>query len=338
MSASKKTSTTCYLHSLGIHVPERVLTNEDLSRIVDTNDEWITTRTGIKNRYILAEGENASDIGTYAAQKALDEAGLAATDVTHVLVATCTPEFMCPSTASIISKNLGCNIVMALDFNAACSGFLYGLSLCESILTTHQDAVVLLVCVEALTRRLNWEDRGSCVLFGDGAGAMVLRATPEKALAKVSNIICHTDGKLWDLITIGGGTRTTYKTGDSIEEEYFLHMQGREVFKHAVRNLVSVAHEVLDQSGLSFDDIDLYVPHQANIRIIEAVGSRLSLPEEKVFANVHKYGNTSSASVPLALHDAREQKRIVSGKKLMVASVGAGFTWGAGILDFTAGK
>ncbi len=331
--------TTCHVHGLGIHVPERILTNEDVSRIVDTNDEWITTRTGIKQRHMLAEGENASDIGMLAAQKALLEAGLEAKDVTHVFVATCSPEYLCPSTASLVANKLGCGTVMALDFNAACSGFLYGLSLSQAMLQMHPDATVLLVCVEALTRRVNWQDRTTCVLFGDGASALILRnsatkAHGEKALAAVSNVICHTDGKLWDLITIGGGTANIYKTGDTITEEFFLQMQGREVFKHAVRSLVSVAHEVLEQSGLTMDDIDLYVPHQANLRIIEAVGSRLKLSEEKVFANVHKYGNTSSASVPLALQDAREQGCIGAGKKVMVASVGAGFTWGCGILDF----
>ncbi len=331
---STQKNTTCYIHGFGIHVPERILTNEELSTIVDTSDEWITSRTGIKNRHILAEGENGSDLGVKATQNALAEAGLNASDITHILVATCTPDYMCPSTSSILAKNLGCKTVMAFDFNAACSGFLYGLSLCESILTTHQDAVVLLVCVEALTRRINFADRSTCVLFGDGAGAMVMRANKDNALAKVHSVMCHTDGNLWDLITIGGGTRQTYAINDSIQDEFFLHMQGREVFKHAVRNLVSVAHEVLAYSGLSLEDIDLYVPHQANLRIIEAVGSRLHLAEEKIFANVHKYGNTSSASVPLALFDARAQNRIAKQSKVMVASVGAGFTWGAGIIDF----
>ncbi len=331
--------TTCHIHGLGTHVPDRILTNEDLSRIVDTNDEWITTRTGIKQRHMLAEGENASDIGTKAAQKALAESGLKAEDITHVLVATCSPEYTCPSTASLVAHKLGCGTVMALDFNAACSGFLYGLSLGDALLKAHPDAVILLVCVEALTRKLNWQDRTSCVLFGDGAGALVLRsgdtkANGQKAVASVSNIICHTDGKLWDLITIGGGSANTYKVGDAITEEFFLTMQGRDVFKHAVRNLVSVAHEVLEQSGLTLDNIDLYVPHQANLRIIEAVSSRLGLGEDKVFANVQKYGNTSSASVPLALQDAREQGCLKEGQKAMIASVGAGFTWGCAIVDF----
>ncbi len=331
--------TTCYIHGLGTHVPERILTNDELCRIVDTTDEWITTRTGIQQRHMLAEGETASDIGAQACAKALAEAGITAQDVTHVLVATCSPEYMCPSTASLVAHKLNCGTVMALDFNAACSGFLYGLAMSEALLQTTPDATILLVCVEALTRRVNWEDRTTCVLFGDGASALVLRNSNtknngQKALASVSNVICHTDGKLWDLITIGGGTANIYKTGDTITEEFFLQMQGRDVFKHAVRNLVAVAHEVLEKSGLSFDDIDLYVPHQANLRIIEAVGSRLNLPEEKVFANVHKFGNTSSASVPLALEDARQEGRITENTRVMVASVGAGFTWGCGILDF----
>ncbi len=331
--------TTCHIHGFGTHVPERILTNEDLSRIVDTNDEWITTRTGIKQRHVLASGENASDIGVKAAQKALAEAGLTPDQVTHVIVATCSPEYTCPSTASLVAHKLGCGTVMAFDFNAACSGFLYGLSLSDALLKATPDAVILLVCVEALTRKMNWQDRTTCVLFGDGAGALLLR-TPtnkdngEKALASVSNVICHTDGKLWDLITIGAGSACECKVGDTIGEDFFLQMQGRDVFKHAVRNLVAVAHEVLEQSGLTFDDIDLYVPHQANLRIIEAVGSRLGLGEEKVFANVQKYGNTSSASVPLALQDAREQGFLTEGKKAMVASVGAGFTWGCAIIDF----
>ncbi len=325
----------CYIHGLGTYVPEQILTNQDLMCKVDTNDEWITTRTGIKQRHVLAAGEQATDIALKASKKALAEAGLQAADVTHILLATCTPEFLCPSTASLLAHKLGCGTVMALDFNAACSGFLYGLSLSQSFLSTQPDAVVLLVCVEALTRKMNWNDRTTCVLFGDGAGVLVLRATPQKALASVSNVICHTDGKLWDLITIGGGTHLEYKCGDSIGEEFFLQMQGREVFKHAVRNLVAVAREVLEQSQRTLEDVDLYVPHQANLRIIEAVGSRLQLPEEKVFANVQKYGNTSSASVPLALQDAREQGKIGQGTKTMVASVGAGFTWGGGLIDFS---
>ncbi len=331
--------TTCYIHGLGTHVPERILTNEDVSRIVDTNDEWITTRTGIKQRHMLEEGENASDLGLKAAQKALAEAGLEVKDITHILVATCTPEYTCPSTASLVAHKLGCGTVMALDFNAACSGFLYGLSISDALLKAQEDAVILLVCVEALTRKVNWQDRTSCVLFGDGAGALVLRShvqknNGEKALASVSDIICHTDGALWELITIGGGSAWDCKMGDPVAEDFFLQMQGRDVFKHAVRNLVSVAHEVLEQSGFTMDDIDLYVPHQANLRIIEAVGSRLNLSEEQVFANVHKFGNTSSASVPLALQDAREQGLLNHGKKAMVASVGAGFTWGCALVHF----
>ncbi len=323
---------SCYVHSLGTHVPERILTNIELSRMVDTNDEWITSRTGIKQRHILAQGENASDIAAIAAQKALEEANLTADKVTHVIVATCTAEYFCPSTANLIAQKINCNNVMAFDFNAACSGFLYGLSLCESILCNHSEAIILFVCVEALTRRLNWEDRTTCVLFGDGAGALILSANEKNAFAKVSDVICHADSKLWDLITIGGGTQHEYKMHDSIEDDFFLHMQGREVFKQAVRNLVAVAHEVLEKGKSNLNELDLYVPHQANLRIIEAVGARLGLSQDKVFHNVHKYGNTSSASVPLALQDAKEQGLLQKGKTLMVSSVGAGFTWGGGLM------
>ena len=326
--------TTCYIHGLGTCVPQNIVTNDDLSAFIDTSSEWISTRTGIQQRHILTSDESPSDLALEAAKKALTEANLLGKDISHVFVATCSPEYLCPSTASLIANSLDCGSVMALDFNAACSGFLYGLALSEAILQASPNANILLVCVEALSRRLNWEDRTSCVLFGDGSGAIVLKGQEENALAKVSNIICHTDAKLWNLIKIGGGSAKSYKIGESITEDFFLSMQGREVFKHAVRSLVSVAHEVLEKSGLSIEDIDLYIPHQANLRIIESVGFRLKLPEAKVFSNVHKYGNTSSASVPLALQDARGQGLLNNGQKTMIASVGAGFTWGCGIVDF----
>ncbi len=197
---------TCHIHGLGTAVPARILTNDELSRVVDTNDEWIVTRTGIKERRVLEEGQCSSDLGCEAAKKALAEAGLTPADVTHLFVGTCTPEYMCPSTASIVAQKLGCGMLMALDFNAACSGFLYGLSLAEAMLNTHKEAVILFVCAEALTRRVNWQDRSTCVLFGDGATATVLRATSEGAIGSVNAIACHTNANLWNLITVGGGT------------------------------------------------------------------------------------------------------------------------------------
>ena len=330
-------NTTCHIHGLGTYVPQRLITNEDLSRLVDTNDEWITTRTGIKQRHMLAEGENASDAGVVAARQALQEAGLAPTDVTHVLVATCTPDHLCPSTACVLAGKLGCGPAMALDFNAACSGFIYGLEMARMVLTAHADAVVLLVSTEALTRRINWQDRSTCVLFGDGAGAMVLRGKPAASApttGRLLDVICRSDGTLNELIHIGGGTSVVYEHGQAVDDEFYVSMQGREVFKHAVRHMASVCHEILQRNGKTIDDVALLVPHQANMRIIEAVGSRMEIPVERVFVNVASYGNTSSASVPLALNDARAQQRIPAGGCVLATSFGGGLTWGAALLQF----
>ena len=326
---------TCIIHGIGTYVPSRMLTNDDLSRIVDTNDEWITTRTGIKKRHVLADDENASDAGLHAAQQALADAGLDAKSVTHVLVATCTPDYLCPSVACILAGKLGCNPVMALDFNAACSGFIYGLDMARSIIAANPDATILLISSEALTRRVNWQDRSTCVLFGDGAGAIVLRGGQHGAgMGQIKDTTCLSDGTLWELITIGGGTKKRYELEEPVGEDFFLHMQGREVFKHAVRNMASICQTVLTRNNMTINDVDLLVPHQANVRIIEAVGSRLDMPAERVFINVHEYGNTSSASVVLALADARAQGRLKPGSQVLAASFGAGLTWGAVLLQF----
>lgn len=327
-------NTLCHIHGFGIYVPTHVITNEYLSRMVDTSDEWIVSRTGIKERRMLAQEECASDAGKIAAERALYEAGLSPEDVTHLLVATCTPDMLCPSTACILAGKLGCGHIMTMDFNAACSGFVYGLALAHSLVTSQKDATVLLVSAEALTRRTNWQDRSTCVLFGDGAGAVVLRSRSEGAVGRIVDVLCHSDGTLHELITIGGGTKYRYSPEDTLKEDFFLQMQGREVFKHAVRNMTAVCHEILDKNAYSIADIDLLVPHQANMRIIEAVGTRLAIDGAKVFANVASYGNTSSASVPLALHDAREQKRITAGSRVLASCFGAGLTWGAALLEF----
>ncbi len=327
-------NTFCHIHGLGVYVPAHVITNEYLSRTVDTNDEWIVSRTGIKERRMLAQEECASDAGKMAAEQALREAGLTAKDVTHLLVATCTPDMLCPSTACILAGKLGCDHIMTMDFNAACSGFVYGLALARSLVASQEDATVLLVSAEALTRRTNWTDRSTCVLFGDGAGAVVVRSRSQGAIGRIVDVVCHSDGTLNELITIGGGTKKSYIAGEVITEDFFLQMQGREVFKHAVRNMTAVCHEILDKNAYAVQDIDLLVPHQANMRIIEAVGARLHIETEKVFANVASYGNTSSASVPLALYSAREQKRIVAGSRVLASCFGAGLTWGAALLEF----
>lgn len=325
---------TSSIFGFGAYVPEHTLTNADLTRTVDTTDEWITTRTGIKQRHKLADGENVSDAALHAAQAALADAGITAADVTHVLVATCTPEAMCPAVACITAGKLGCKPVMAVDVNAACSGFLYGLELARGLIAATPHATVLLICAEALTRRLNWNDRSTCVLFGDGAGAVVMRRTAEGAIARMMDVISMSDGTLHNLITIGGGTAKRYELGDPIEEEFYLQMQGRDVFKHAVRSMAAVCQDILQRNGLTIDDVRLLVPHQANMRIIEAVGSRLDIPSERVFVNVASYGNTSSASVPLAIADALAQQRLNKGDLVLATSFGAGLTWSAALLQF----
>lgn len=324
----------CNLLSLSSHVPSQVLTNDDLAKIVDTSDEWITTRTGIKERRRVAPMENASDLGYKAAVKALAESGLSVRDLTHIITATGTPDTLCPSVSCIIAGRLEAGHVMAFDFSAACSGYLYGLSICRSILCQNPEAKILFICAEALTRRSDWSDRSTCVLFGDGAGACVLSAGEEAPVAQLEDCICKSDGSLSHLITVGGGTACQYKMGDPVDSNFFIHMQGREVYRHAVRQMAAICEEILEKNGLTIADVDLLVPHQANLRIIEAVGSRLDIATEKVFTNVARYGNTSSASVPLALAEARETGRIQPGMRVLMTAFGGGLTFGATLLRF----
>ncbi len=324
----------CHLLALSAYVPDAVLTNEDLTKVVDTNEEWIVTRTGIKQRHKLADDENASDLGLKASRKALAEAGIEASELTHVITATCTPDVLSPSVACIIAGQLGTGPVMAFDFGAACSGFIYGLSLCRSLLAHQPDAKILFVCTEALTRRVNWSDRSTCVLFGDAATACIVTGSSGNVLAGLEDVVCQSDGTQRDLIVVGGGTSSRYAKGDSIGDDFFITMQGRETYKHAVRNMVHICEEVLTRNGLSTKDVNLLVPHQANMRIIEAVGSRLDMSGDRVFVNVDKYGNTSSASIPLAISEARAAGRIKPGDRLLVTAFGAGLTWGAALLRF----
>lgn len=325
---------TCHLHALSAHVPDTVLTNDDLSKLVDTNDQWIVSRTGIGQRRKLADTQNASDLGLIAARQALDEAGLAPGELTHVIVATCTPDKLSLSVACILAGKLGAGNVMAFDFGAACSGFLYGLSICRGMLAQSPEAKILFVCTEALTRRTNWSDRSTCVLFGDGATACVLSSADGDRLAGLEDVVCRSDGKQCDLIVVGGGTSCRYTPGDTVDEHFFIQMQGRETYKHAVRQMVRICEEILERNNLTTGDVDLFVPHQANMRIIEAVGSRLKMDAQQVFTNVEKYGNTSSASIPLALVEARAAGRIKAGSRVLMTAFGAGLTWGAALLRF----
>lgn len=325
----------CYVHGLGACAPQRILSNEELCSMVDTSDEWITTRTGIKRRHILAEGENISDLGVCAAREALAEAGLAPGDVTHFLFGTCTPDMLCPSSACTAGAKLGIGRIPAYDFNAACMGFLYGLYQCRMLLALEPDARILLVCADAVSRRTNWEDRSTCVLFGDGAGAVVVSARKEGAVARLEDVLCISDSALWNLITIGGGSAVNYAPGAPIGEDFFLAMQGREVFKHAVRGMTQTCRDILARNGRGTADVDLFVPHQANMRIIEAVGARLEISGQRVFMNVADYGNTSAASVPLALWDARRQGRMPGRTRVLIAAFGGGLTCGAALWSTT---
>ena len=333
--------TAIHIQGLGTYVPTKRITNVDLMSLVDTNDEWIVSRTGIKARHMLADDENGSDAGTEAALKALEDAGIAAEDITHVLTATCTPDYLCPSTACIISGKIGSHGAMAFDLNAACTGFVYGLDVANSILAGKPGAKVLLVGSEAFTRRLNWEDRTTCILFGDGAAAAVLTngdaGTPKRCLPsapRLRDVRCGAGGRQYPLLTVGGGTNRNYKPGDPVQDDFYLQMQGREVFKQAVRSLSAVCSELLEDNGLTLEDIDLFIPHQANLRIIEAVGDRLKLGSEKIFVNLDEYGNTSAASIPLGIGDACAQGRIRPGSRVLLSAFGGGFTWGAALLEF----
>lgn len=324
------------LRGFGAYAPERILTNADIESMVETTDEWITTRTGIRQRHVVAPGQTTSDLAVEAARAALADAALDTADITHVLVATCTPDASCPNTACIVARKLGMTGVMALDCNAACSGFLYGLELAQGIVAARPASRVLLVAAEALSLRCNWKDRTTCVLFGDGAGATVVTADVDttQGTAVLEDSIVTSDGSLGDLLTIGGGTANPYAIGDSVGEEYFVRMQGRDVFKHAVRSMTQVCNDLLARNGFTTEDVDLVIPHQANLRIIEAVGDRLGFASEKVFVNVHDFGNTSAASIPLALADARAQGRIRPGMRVLLTTFGGGFTWGAALLRF----
>lgn len=324
----------CQIKAIGAFLPQETLTNADLAKFVDTSDNWIVERTGIRERRRIDPGDNASDLGLRASLLALDQINMSPASLTHVIVATCTPDYLTPSTACIIAGALDAGPVMAFDISAACTGFIYGLSVCSSLLAADARARILFVCAEAMTRRLNWHDRSTCVLFGDGAVAVVMDNEINNSICAVGDMICKSDGLKKDLIVIGGGAAWQTEAGGIVPEDVFLSMQGRDTYRHAVREMANVCQEILRQNNLSIDDISLLVPHQANMRIIEAAGARLGIPQAKVFANVASYGNTSAASIPLAIAEARAAGRIKPGDIILITAFGAGLTWGAGLLRF----
>lgn len=332
-----------FIKGLGYYVPERILNNFELSSMVDTSDEWIRTRTGIQERHLAAPGQTCSDFVTLAAREALEASGTRPEEITHIINATASGDAYFPSTASKAQFKLGIPHCMPFDISAACSGFIYGMKIAQGILATEPEAKILLTAAEILSNRVNWQDRGTCVLFGDGAGAAVLMNDPTPpatgkdlmANAVIEGVLCDADGSLHELLYCNGGCSDhPYRLGDVVGPEHFVKMEGREVFKHAVRNMAAVCKALMDKLGNTIDDFDVIIPHQANLRIIQAVGNRLGAPEEKVFVNVHKYGNTSAASIPLALGEAVREGVIKPGMRVLFATFGAGFTWGAASVKF----
>lgn len=320
---------------LGKYVPDRILTNDDLSRMVDTSDDWIFSRTGIRERRIAADHEAASDLALPAAREALRTAGLSAEDLDLILVATCTGDTnTCPATASFVQEGLGAKRAAAFDVAAVCSGFVYALDVAAQYIATHRYNNVLVVGTEVMSRVLDWSDRNTCVLFGDGAGAVIVQPAPTDNEGILASIL-GTDGSGACLLNIpAGGSRLPLTPAVMEQKGQYLMMKGREVYRFAVEIMGQAAQEAVEAAGLTPGDVDLFIPHQANIRIIEASAKRLGLPMEKVFVNVDKYGNTSAASVPLALCEAWQAGRIRPGSIVVTVGFGAGLTWGANVIKW----
>jgi 3-oxoacyl-[acyl-carrier-protein] synthase III len=313
----------------GSALPRRIVTNAELAERVETSDEWIIERTGIRQRHIAGPDETTATLATAAARAALADAGIKASDIDLIVLATATPDNTFPATATKVQAALGCTGGIAFDVAAVCSGFLYALATADSLLKTGMAKRALVIGAETFSRILDWEDRTTCVLFGDGAGAVVLETQTGAAAGKdVPGIIAtrlHADGSYHDMLYVDGGPSTTQTVGH-------VRMKGREVFRHAVVNLANVLKEVLEDTGVSVEDIDWVVPHQANIRILDATAKKLGLEPEKVIVTVHTHANTSAASVPLALDTARKDGRIKPGDLVMLEAMGGGFTWGASLI------
>ncbi|MBC7519743.1 MAG: ketoacyl-ACP synthase III [Sandarakinorhabdus sp.] len=309
----------------GSYLPERILTNAELADRLDTSDEWIVERTGIRQRHIAAADEFTSDLGTAAARNALAAAGITAVEIDLIIVATATPDQTFPACATVIQHKLGMTHGVAFDVAAVCSGFLYALSIADALLTSGAHRTALVIGAESFSRLLDWEDRGTCVLFGDGAGAVVLRAETGTGSPMDHGILAHrlhSDGRYNDLLYVDGGPGSTGTTGK-------LRMKGREVFRHAVTNLAAVMTETLEAAGLDPADVAWVVPHQANLRILEATAKKLGLPIDRVVVTVDRHANTSAASVPLALDTAVRDGRIKNNDLLLLEAMGGGFAWGA---------
>jgi 3-oxoacyl-[acyl-carrier-protein] synthase-3 len=321
---------------VGSFVPERVLTNEDLSELVDTSDEWITERTGIKERHIADPGQAASDLALPAAQQALSKAGLDPAGLELVIVATVTPDMFFPSTASLLASALAADEAGAYDLSAGCTGFMYALAQAYAALAGGLAENALVVGSETLSKIINWHDRSTCVLFGDGAGAVVLERVSGGGFVGFELGSDGEGGK--ELSVPAGGSRNPVTAETVAQELHFLRMNGREVYKFATRVLVSSAEKLLEECGLTVDDVDLYIPHQANKRIIDHAARNLGIQQDKIFINLQKYGNTSSASIPLCLAEAVGDGRLREGTRVLMTGMGAGLTWGSAYTVWNGGQ
>ncbi len=318
----------------GSAVPSRVVTNDDLAKIVDTSDEWITTRTGIKERRVLEENKAASDLARLASERALENAGLEAADLDAIIVGTCTADYQFPSLGCVLEAKLGARDVFSFDVNAACSGFLNALSVADMFVRSGRIRKALVVGTDVLSRFLDWQDRGTCILFGDGAGAAVLGVSDDDDRGILSARL-QTDGSYAETLYVRAGGSKRPATMETVENrEHSIFMNGKEVFKVAVRSMEEISRRVLGEAELGVDDVSLVVPHQANRRIITALAARLCIPMEKVIVNLHKYGNTSAASIPVALDEVRREGRIAAGDIVLLNAFGAGFAWGAAVIRF----
>ena len=328
---SKKATIT----GLGKYVPPGILTNSDLEEMVDTSDEWITTRTGIKRRHIAEDDVATSELAIEAAEQAIDDAGISASDLDLILVATITPDMIFPATACLLQDRLGADNSAAFDLEAGCSGFVYGLSVAAQFIETGMYENVLVIGAETLSKITDWEDRSTCVLFGDGAGAAVLQPVENGGLL---NFDLGSDGSGGDSLYIPGGGSLKPACSKSVEDKaHYIKMEGNEVFKFAVKKMSKASIDVLEKSGLSPEEVDLFIPHQANMRIIKAAAKRLGVDDE-VYVNLPEYGNTSAASVPLALCEAREEGLVNNGDIIVLVAFGAGLTWASTVIEWNEGE
>jgi 3-oxoacyl-[acyl-carrier-protein] synthase-3 len=327
-------SKTAVISGIGTWVPEKVLTNDDLSKIVDTNDEWITTRTGIRERHIAAPGESCSDMAAKAAGAALRSAGADPAEIDLLVIATITADHSTPSTACLVQPRLGLVNATCFDISAACSGFVYALDIARQYILTGAARKAMVVGAEKMSAILDWQDRGTCVIFGDGAGAVVLEAGAGSSRGIVSTAM-GSDGALANLIRVEAGGSTLPASAETVQNrQHFIKMEGNQVFKSAVRGMAEISEKALALAGIASADLKAVVPHQANVRIISAIAEKLAIPMDKVVLNLDRYGNTTAASIPLALEEAVREGRIQDGDFILLVAFGAGLTWGATVIQW----